>query len=312
MSNKQGLSGNIAGAFLQSKLSVLLMVAFLLVGIYSTMLIPREEEPQIEVPVADIFIGMPGATPQEMDSRVVAPLEKIISNIKGVEYVYSNAMHDQAMITVQFYVGDNLENSLVLLYNELMKGMDKMPEGATMPLIKTRSIDDVPALSLTLWSENYSDYSLKQQAEVLGSELKKIPDVSYVDILGGRSRQVKVTVDKDKMAGNNLDFTSVSNYIKGSNMQMQAGKMYANNEMFTVETGNFLQSADDVANLIVGMNNNQPVYMHQIATIEEGPENPSQYVSFGYGKVESDKAGRFPSEYEAVTLAISKRQGTDA
>jgi len=312
MSNKQGLSGNIAGAFLQSKLSVLLMVAFLLVGIYSTMLIPREEEPQIEVPVADIFIGMPGATPQEMDSRVVAPLEKIISNIKGVEYVYSNAMHDQAMITVQFYVGDNLENSLVLLYNELMKGMDKMPEGATMPLIKTRSIDDVPALSLTLWSENYSDYSLKQQAEVLGSELKKIPDVSYVDILGGRSRQVKVTVDKDKMAGNNLDFTSVSNYIKGSNMQMQAGKMYANNEMFTVETGNFLQSADDVANLIVGMNNNQPVYMHQIATVEEGPENPSQYVSFGYGKVESDKAGRFPSEYEAVTLAISKRQGTDA
>ncbi|WP_446776907.1 efflux RND transporter permease subunit, partial [Macellibacteroides fermentans] len=196
MSNRQGLSGSIAGAFLQSKLSILLMVAFLLVGIFSTMLIPREEEPQIEVPVADIFIGMPGATPQEMDSRVVAPLEKIISNIKGVEYVYSNAMHDQAMLTVQFYVGDNLENSLVLLYNELMKGMDKMPEGATMPLIKTRSIDDVPALSLTLWSENYSDYSLKQQAEVLRSELKKIPDVSYVDILGGRSRQVKVTVDK--------------------------------------------------------------------------------------------------------------------
>ena len=312
MSNRQGLSGSIAGAFLQSKLSILLMVAFLLVGIFSTMLIPREEEPQIEVPVADIFIGMPGATPQEMDSRVVAPLEKIISNIKGVEYVYSNAMHDQAMLTVQFYVGDNLENSLVLLYNELMKGMDKMPEGATMPLIKTRSIDDVPALSLTLWSENYSDYSLKQQAEVLRSELKKIPDVSYVDILGGRSRQVKVTVDKDKMAGNNLDFTSVANYIKGSNMQMQAGKLYANNEMFTVETGNFLHSADDVANLIVGMNNNQPVYMHQIAIVEEGPENPSQYVSFGYGKIESGKSEQFPSDYEAVTLAISKRQGTDA
>jgi hypothetical protein len=145
----------------------------------------------------------------------------------------------------------------------------------------------------------------RKYADNTRSELKKIPDVSYVDILGGRSRQVKVTVDKDKMAGNNLDFTSVANYIKGSNMQMQAGKLYANNEMFTVETGNFLHSADDVANLIVGMNNNQPVYMHQIATVEEGPENPSQYVSFGYGKIESGKSEQFPSDYEAVTLAAS-------
>ena len=140
---KEGIAGKIAGGFLQSKLSLLLMVAFVLVGAYSVYLIPREEEPQINLPVADIFIGMPGATPTEMETKVVAPLEKTLSNINGVEHVVSTSMADQAMLTVQFYVGQDFEKSLVNLYNELMKNMDKMPQGVSMPLIKTRSINDV-------------------------------------------------------------------------------------------------------------------------------------------------------------------------
>ena len=153
----EGIAGNIAKGFLRSKLTILLMVVFLLIGAYATMHIPREEEPQIEVPMADIFIGFPGAEPKEVESKVVAPLEKIVSNIKGVEYVYSTSMKGQAMLIVQFYVGEDVEKSLVKLYNELMKNMDKMPEGVTMPLVKSRAIDDVPVLGLTVWSEHYDD-----------------------------------------------------------------------------------------------------------------------------------------------------------
>src|SRR5487761_2121479 len=177
---KNGFSGNIAKAFLQSKLTILLMIAFLMIGAYSTFLIPREEEPQIQVPMADIFIGYPGAEPKDVETKISAPMEKIISNVKGVEYVYSTSMKGQAMLIVQFYVGQNVENSMVKLYTELMKNMDKMPQGATMPLIKTRSIDDVPVLGLTLWSDTYDDYRLKQIGQELTNEIKKIPDVSDI------------------------------------------------------------------------------------------------------------------------------------
>ncbi|WP_333616592.1 efflux RND transporter permease subunit, partial [Bacteroides pyogenes] len=173
---EQGISGKIAKAFITSKLSILLMVAFLMLGAFSIYFIPREEEPQIEVPMADIMIGYPGATPQEVESTVVQPIEKVISNVKGVEDVYSTSMNGMAMITVQFYVGEDVERSLVKLYNELMKNMDRMPQGATMPLVKTRSIDDVPALSFTLWSDKMGDYRIRQVSEVVANEIKKIPD----------------------------------------------------------------------------------------------------------------------------------------
>ncbi|MGL4992548.1 MAG: efflux RND transporter permease subunit [Bacteroidales bacterium] len=310
---KDGIAGRIASAFLQSKLSLLLMISFLLLGAFSIYMIPREEEPQIEVPVADIFIGMPGATPTEMENMVVAPLEKTLTNIQGVEHIYSTAMTDQAMLTVQFYVGENLEESLVKLYNELLKNMDKMPQGSTMPFIKTRSIDDVPVLSLTLWSKTSGDYTIREQAELLRNEIKKIKDVTNIDILGGRSKQVKVVLDRDKLAANKLDFAAVSQYIQASNFQIQAGNIYQGNEVFSVETGTLLRTSDDVSNLIVGVNNNHPVYLSQIATIEEGPADQTQFVSFGFGKeAEADIRANSPDDYAAVTLAISKQQGTDA
>ena len=220
----EGIAGNIAKGFLRSKLTILLMVVFLLIGAYATMHIPREEEPQIEVPMADIFIGFPGAEPKEVESKVVAPLEKIVSNIKGVEYVYSTSMKGQAMLIVQFYVGEDVEKSLVKLYNELMKNMDKMPEGVTMPLVKSRAIDDVPVLGLTVWSEHYDDYTLRQISEELKNEIKKIPDVADVNVLGGRSREIKVILDKDKMASNGQDFLSISKSIRGSNVWVCDGR----------------------------------------------------------------------------------------
>ena len=136
---EKGLSGNIAKAFITSKLTILLMIAFLLIGGYATMLIPREEEPQIEVPIVDIMFGYPGAEPKEVETKLVAPIEKIVSNVKGVEYVYSTTMKGQAVLTIQFFVGEDVERSLVKLYNEIMKNMDKMPQGITMPLMKSRA-----------------------------------------------------------------------------------------------------------------------------------------------------------------------------
>ena len=309
---KNGFSGNIAKAFLQSKLTILLMMAFLMIGAYSTFLIPREEEPQIQVPMADIFIGYPGAAPKDVETKVAAPLEKMISNVKGVEYVYSTSMKGQAMLIVQFYVGEDVERSLVKLYSELMKNMDKMPQGVTLPLIKTRAIDDVPVLGLTLWSEKYDDYRLKQIGQALTNEVKKIPDVSDINILGGRSREVKVLLDKNKMAENKVDFLSISKQIQGSNFQMPAGNLLQNDTAFSVETGNFLTTADDVANLVVGINAQQPVYLKQIATIEDGPETSNQYVLFGYGQADSTKANAFKSNYPAITLSVAKKKGSDA
>jgi multidrug efflux pump subunit AcrB len=308
---KEGLAGKIAKLFIGSKLTVLLMIVFMIIGVYSSFLIPREEEPQIDVPIADIFVGYPGASPTEVESRVVKPLEKLISNIKGVEYVYSTSMKEQAMVIVQFYVGEDIERSFVKLYNEINKHMDIMPQGVTFPLVKTRAIDDVPMLGLTLWSENYDDYQLKQIAQELSDEIEKINDVSAIKKIGGRNRQLRVVLDKDKMAESDLDFLAVAQMIKANNSQLSAGTFDKYDTEFTVTTGRFLETTEDVENLVVGIQQNQPIYLKQIATIYDGAELPKNYVSLGFGQA-SEKASSYNSEYPAVTISIAKRKGADA
>jgi len=308
---KEGLAGKIAKVFIGSKLTVLLMIVFMVIGVYSSFLIPREEEPQIDVPMADIFVGYPGASPTEVESRVVKPLEKLISNIKGVEYVYSTSMNEKAMVIVQFYVGEDIERSFVKLYNEINKHMDQMPKGVTFPLVKTRAIDDVPMLGLTLWSENYNDFQLGQMAQELESEIKKVNDVSITHKIGGRNRQLRVVLDKDKLAASGLDFLSVSEMIKANNTQLSSGSFDKNDTEFLVKTGKFLASKTDVENLVVGVQQNQPIYLKQIAKIVDGPEVPQNYVSLGFGKA-SDKSEKYKSEYPAVTLSVAKRKGADA
>ncbi len=308
---KEGLAGKIAKVFIGSKLTVLLMIVFMVVGVYASFLIPREEEPQIDVPMADIFVGYPGASPTEVENRVVKPLEKLISNIKGVEYVYSTSMNEKAMVIVQFYVGEDIERSFVKLYNEINKHMDQMPQGVTFPLVKTRAIDDVPMLGLTLWSENYNDFQLGQMAQELETEIKKVNDVSITHKIGGRNRQLRVVLDKDKLAASGLDFLSVSEMIKANNSQLISGSFDKNDTEFLVNTGKFLASVKDVENLVVGVQQNQPIYLKQISTIVDGPEIPQNYVSLGFGNG-SDKSPEYQSEYPAVTISVAKRKGADA
>lgn len=309
---EHGISGKIAKAFIQSKLSILLMITFMLLGLFSIYFIPREEEPQIEVPMADIMLGYPGATPREITSSVVQPLEKIVSNIKGVEDVYSTAMNGMAMLTVQFYVGEDVERSLVKLYNELMKNMDQMPQGVTMPLVKSRSIDDVPVLAFTLWSDKMGGFQIRQVAEVVGNEIKKIPDVAQVKVTGGQSREVKITLDKEKMAGSKVDFNSIAQALKANNAQMTSGDFITHDEVYSVNTGKFFSNAEEVKHLIVGTNNGQPVYLYQVANVEDGPEIPKDYVSFGYGAANQDMQKSNPSDYTAVTISIAKKKSADA
>ncbi len=308
---KEGLSGKIAQFFINSKLTILLMVALMVIGVYSSSLIPREEEPQINVPMADIMVGYPGASPKEVESRVVKPLEKIISNIKGVEHIHSMAMNGRAMIIVQFYVGQDVERSYVKLYDELMKHPDILPENVMKPIVKTRSIDDVPMMGLTLWSDKADDYQLRLIGEELATEIKKIKDVSQTKVIGGRTRQLKVVVDKDKLSGLGIDALSIMQLIKASNGSSQSGSFVQNNQEFLVTTGQFLTSHEDVENLVIGTHNNMPVYLKQVAHVEDGPSAPANYISFGYGRY-NDAYKNYKSDYPAVTLAVSKIKGADA
>jgi multidrug efflux pump subunit AcrB len=308
---QEGISGKIANFFINSKLTILLMVALMIIGVYSSFLIPREEEPQINVPMADVMVGYPGASPSEVESRVAKPLEKIISNIKGVEHVHTMAMNGQAMLIVQFYVGQDVERSYVKLYDELAKHEDMFPKGVYKPMVKTRSIDDVPMLGLTLWSENQDDYQLRQIAEEVTSEIEKVKDVAITKEIGGRNRELKVVLDKDKMAENGVDALGIMQMIQANNGSSQSGSFVNSDQEYLVTTGKFLSSAEDVESLVVGVNKNMPVYLKQVATVNDGPSTARSYVSFGYGKA-NEKFQKDQSEYPAVTISVGKVKGADA
>nr|WP_315174510.1 efflux RND transporter permease subunit [uncultured Flavobacterium sp.] len=308
---QEGISAKIAHFFINSKLTILLMVALMIIGVYSSFLIPREEEPQINVPMADVMVGYPGASPTEVESRVAKPLEKIISNIKGVEHVHTMAMNGQAMLIVQFYVGQDVERSYVKLYDELAKHEDMFPQGVYKPMVKTRSIDDVPMLGITLWSEKQDDFQLRQIAEEVTSEIEKVKDVAITKEIGGSNRELKVILDKDKMAENSVDALGIMQMIQANNGSSQSGSFVQNDQEYLVTTGQFLSNAEDVENLVVGVNKNMPVYLKQVATVQDGPSTARSYVSFGYGKA-NEKFKTAKSEYPAVTISIGKVKGADA
>jgi len=310
---KTGLAGTIAQAFIDSKLTVLLMIAFLAIGAYGVWLTPSEEEPQIDVPMADIFVGYPGASPQEVENRISIPLEKILSNIPGVEYVYSSSMPEQAMVSARFYVGEDVERSLVRLYNEIMKFMDTKPEGVTMPLIKSRSINDVPIVTLTLWSDTLNDYEIRRVAQELDNEIKSITDVAETTIHGGRSRTVEVVLDKQKMASLNIDPLHIAQTIQAANTEFGSGSFSQNDTEYLVQTGSFLETAEDVGSLVLDVRQGDVIMLRDVAQINDGAGEAQQYVSYSVGPASAKESGLTAgSTFPAVTISIGKRQGADA
>ncbi|NTW48812.1 MAG: efflux RND transporter permease subunit [Chlorobiales bacterium] len=310
---KEGIAGKLAKTFIDSKLTPLLLLTALLLGLVSTMLTPKEEEPQIVVPLVDIYVPYPGGTAKEVEERVTKPLEKAISEIQGVKYVYSASRPDFAVITVRYEVGENTEQSLVRLWATMMKYMDKMPPG-TFPLLKNISIDDVSILNLTLWSNKYGPYELRRVSASLMDEIKKIEDVADVQIKGGLKRQVRVTLDQAKMKAYQVTPLQIAQQIQGANQQVTSGSFQKVNQEFVVRTGEFLRTTDEIKNLVVGVAGTNPVYLKDVAQIIDGPEEVSNYTFYGVGAGSKDTLQSIDrsQEYPAVTIEVSKRKGADA
>ena len=311
-----GISGKIAAAFIQSKLTPLLVIASILLGIFAVMVTPREEEPQIVVPMIDVFVSYPGASPKEVEERVTIPMEKFLSEIKGVEYIYSIVKPGSNITIVRFYVGENMEDSLVKLYNKLMSNYDQIPPGVSRPMVKPKSIDDVPILSLTLWSPNpqYTGYELRRIATALCGELKKNASVSEFSVIGGQRRQVRVTLDAQRLRVYRLSAFQIMDALQKANVVIPSGTFSAGNRETIVETGRFLRDAQDVGRLVVQVSNGRPVYLKDVAQITDGPEEASNYVFMGMGPQAAKKGltGDFAGQHEAVTIAVSKQKGANA
>ncbi len=311
-----GISGRIARAFINSKLTPLIVIASLLLGVFAVLVTPREEEPQIVVPMIDVMVGYSGATSEEVESRVTRPIEQLLWEIKGVEYVYSIAKPGSNLTIVRFYVGENMEDSIVKVYNKLMSHYDIIPAGVSQPLVKPKSIDDVPILTLTLWSKDgrYSGYELRRIAAELSSELKKDQDVSEFTVIGGQRRQVLITIDPSRLKAYQMSPQQILGSLQKANFILPSGAFPSGNRELLVETGAFLKNVDEVGSVVVAAYNGRPVYLRDVARISDGPEDPANYVFMGLGPSASRKGITAASagEHEAVTIAIAKKKGANA
>ncbi len=311
-----GIAGRLAGSFIRSKLTPLIIAASVLLGIGAIVMLPREEEPQIIVPMIDVMVEMPGASPREVEERVTRPMEKLLWEIPGVEYIYSTSSPGSSIAIVRFQVGQNEEDAIVRLNQKLLANFDLIPQGASQPLIKPRSIDDVPILALTLSSSRYDHFTLRRLAAQISDQIKEVTNVSDVKIIGGQRRQVRVLLDDGKMASRNISPASIIPILQQSNQQRASGTLTTQNREVLVETGNFFATAEDVANVAVGVFGDRPVFLREIAAIVDGPEEPADYVMYGHvvsGEHGEAAAGSPNTGIEpAVTLAISKRKGTNA
>jgi multidrug efflux pump subunit AcrB len=314
--NKIGISGKIAKAFIRSKLTPLIVLASLLLGIFAVIVTPREEEPQIVIPMIDVMVSYPGASAKEVEERVTKPIENFLWEIKGVEYVYSIVKSGMNLTIVRFYVGEDMETSLVKLYNKLMSHRDMIPPGVSQPLVKPKSIDDVPILTFTLWSDRYSGYELRRVAQEVCEEVKKDKDVSETGVIGGQRRQVRISLDPARLKAYNVSFFQINGALQNANFILPSGAFSSENKEYLVEAGAFLKNADEIGALVIGVFNGKPVYLRDIAEIKDGPEEPANYVFMGLGP-EAEKKGISPAysksgQYEAVTLTISKKKGANA
>ncbi len=321
-----GLSGRIAAYFSDSKLTPLFIFASIALGIFAVATLPREEEPQIKVPMIDIFVQAPGMSPKEVEERVTTPMEKLLWEIPGVEYIYSTSSEGMAMAVVRYLVGTDEETAIIRTYSKLYMHLDKIPPGVSMPLVKPRGIDDVPILALTFWGEGYDHYRLRRIAAEVEREIKTIDNVSETTLIGGLRRQVKISLDPQKLAAYHIDPLMVLKALTQSNSELLAGRFAQQNYEVRLKVGEFIKDAEDAKRIVVGVFNGRPVYLGDVALVSDGPEEPTDYVFFAAGKAwhelkrkgseEVEFVSHFsprPGElYPAVTVAVAKRKGANA
>jgi multidrug efflux pump subunit AcrB len=299
-----GPAGRFARLWISSKLTPLLITGALLIGAFAVWKLPREEEPQIIVPMIDVFVEMPGASAREVEERITKPMEKLLWEIPGVEYIYSTSSPGTSMAVVRFLVGQDEEKSIVRLNQKLFANFDLIPPGASQPLVKPRSIDDVPILALTLSSDRYGDFELRRIAAQVHDTVKQVPDVAAVQIIGGQRREVRIVLDEAKLAAYALAPLQVAGALGLSNRRLSAGQFSTANREVLLETGEFLRNAEDVRNVVVGLANGRPVFVRNVAEVSDGGEEPVEYV-----RTAQAGSQRF---LPAVTLSVAKRKGTNA
>jgi multidrug efflux pump subunit AcrB len=303
-----GIAGVIARAFIDSRLTPLLIVGSVLLGVLAILVLPREEEPQIKVPLVDVMVALPGASAAEVESRLSAPLERLMWEIPDVEYVYSTSQPGRSLVVVRYRVGEDAQRALVKLYQKLQTNADRMPAGASAPLVKARSIDDVPILALTFHSQRHDHAALRRVAAQVEAEIKHIADVSETTLIGGYRREVRIQLDPVALAARGLGVLELMRGLGVHNRQLVAGALTANDRELIVQTGAFFSSADDVASAVVGVYEGSPVYVRDVAQVRDGSEDPTQYVFYGKGLARSALADEEP----AVTLSVAKRPGCNA
>jgi multidrug efflux pump subunit AcrB len=323
-------AGKLAHAFIHSKLTPLILVASIALGVAAVLMLPREEEPQIIVPMIDVMVSFPGASAREVETRITRPMERLLWEIPGVEYVYSTSSPGSSMAIVRFYVGEDEEKSIVRLNQKMFANFELIPPGASQPLIKPRSIDDVPFLALTLWSRELDGFQIRRAAAELRNELQQAPDVSHTQLIGGQRRTMRVELDPIRMAAFGVSATRIQGILQSENSERQAGIVTENNRAVSVRLDGFFRSAEDLSSLVVGMRNNAPVYLGDVAEITDGPEEPADYVFFSPGPAAHIKdipdlpesAGTSQSlltadstagtPIPAVTITFAKRKGKNA
>lgn len=298
-----GFAGRLSSIFVNSKLTLIGLVASLLLGVFALVQLPREEEPQIKVPMIDVMVSMPGATPKEVEQRLAIPMEKLLYELPGVEYIYSISNPGQCLLIARFYVGEDLEKSIVNLNQKLQTNFDRIPHGVSKPLIKPHTIDDVPILALTFHSKSYDHYTLRRLAAQVDDQIKSIFEVAETKLIGGTRRQLRIQFDPLKLAARNLTPDDIAQHLQQANRQSYSGELKANNKEIMLQTGEFLHSAREAGQVVVGVYGGKPVYLGEVANIIDGPEEPQTYVLFG---------SQTGNPEAAVTLSVAKRPGANA
>lgn len=314
MENRKSIWSGVIDAFLQGNLAVLLMIISLLAGVAALLATPREEEPQIVVPLADVLVSYPGGSAEEVEKLVAARLERLLYQIDGVEYVYSMSQPGQAVVTVRFFVGQDREASLIKLYNKVFQNVDQTTPGVAGWVIKPVEIDDVPIITATLHSGRHDTHDLYRVAEEAAARLQHIPDSARVTIHGGQPRVVQVNLDPERLAAYGLSPNEIAGALQLSNRQLAAGAFAQANQTVQVEVGAFLRTADEVRNLMVGQHGGKPVYLRDVASVTDGAAEAVSYTRFGYGPgVQGSTFSVQVSESRpAVTIAVAKKKGSNA
>jgi multidrug efflux pump subunit AcrB len=314
MDDKLSFMGRIVDSFLRGNLAVLLMIISLVAGTVALLVTPREEDPQIVVPLADVMVSYPGGSAEEVERLVASRLERLLYQIDGVEYVYSLSRPGMAVVTVRFYVGQDREASLIKLYNKIFQNIDKTTPGIAGWVVKPVEIDDVPIVNVALYSDRYTEHELYRVAEEAASRLQHIENSARVTIHGGQKRQIQVSLDPERLAAYQLSPMEIAGALKVANAQTVAGAFQKADREVLLETGPFLTSADEVRNLMVGMHAGRPVYLRDVAQVTDGPEEAVSYSRIGICTPNHQQltTNNIPASFPAVTMAVAKKKGSNA